>query len=87
MGAGGSDLRPEEVRQFVLEPEATHQVLSHSELRLLPASRRFHQARKPSVLGSNEGRQLRDTPQSSFWSGIPGSMGHLGLPRLVRDES
>lgn len=30
--------------------------------------------------GQGKGRQLQDTPESSFWSGIPGSMGYPGLP-------
>lgn len=28
--------------------------------------------------GQVTGRQLRDTPKSSFWSGVPGNRDHLG---------
>lgn len=74
VGAGGSDLRPEEIRQFVLELETTHEVcLSQSSGSSLLLED-FTRPGSHQCWGQMKGGAPGHT-QSSFWSGIPGSRG------------
>lgn len=62
----------------------SHESQAHTELRLLPASGRFHKARKPAILGSSEGEAAPEhTQEQAFLA----AWGTWAFPRLAQDES